>query len=305
MFHKILLPLDGSLLAERACAPAAALAHAAKASLILLRCISAEKILVPGPLVMGSYNPVWTEQSPRLAHKEALDYINHVKSVAILANLSTRTQIEESRPAETIVDTARAETVDLIVMASHGYSGVTRWVMGSVAERVLQAAPCPILVVRSSELPRHLLIALDGSPLSEAILEPAFEVARAMKCPVTLLRALEPVSYAKLQYLETIEPNLGQRLKYDAQQTAESYLRVIASTYSQMAPKIQTIVIHAHPAEAILDYGATHAVDLIAMSTHGRAGVKRWLFGSIAEKVLRAAGGCSMLIARPVPHSVN
>lgn len=305
MFDKILLPLDGSSLAERALPTAAKLARENEATLILLRCVSPERMLIPDAHAMGGYSPLWPTQSLRFARKEALDYLSRVRKTEIPNNIALRTEVMEVEPADGIVDIAKAEEVKLIILSSHGYSGATRWILGSVAERVLHAAPCPVLIVRSSKPIKHILIALDGSPLSETVIEPAFALAAAVQCKVTLLRAVEQFSKERYQNLEGLEPELGQRLIDDIQTTSEDYLSRIAKAHEKTVPEIRTIVIHDHPAEAILDYGPAHEVDLIAMSTHGRTGLRRWLYGSVTEKVLRVANCCSMLIVRPEPHATN
>lgn len=305
MFDKILLPLDGSSLAERALPLAAKLARENEATLILLRSVALDKILIPDAHAMGGYSPLWPTQSLRLARKEALDYITRIQKTEIPHNVSVRTEVIEGEPADGIVDVARVEGATLIVLSSHGYSGATRWILGSVAERVLHGAPCPVLIVRTIKPIAHMLIALDGSPLSEQVLEPAFAVAAALQCKVTLLRAVDQFSKAEYQNFEGLEHELGQRLIDNIQQTTEDYLNAIAKAHEASVPDIRTIVIHDRPAEAILDYGPTHDVDLIAMSTHGRTGLRRWLYGSVTEKVLRVANCCSMLIVRPEPHLTN
>jgi len=212
--------------------------------------------------------------------------------------------VPEGGVAESIVEVAASERADLIVMSSHGYSGVTRWVLGSIAERVLHSAPCPALVMRSPEPLGHLLLPLDGSDLSERVLEPALGLAAGLGARVTLLRAVPSVADAEKDRLEALERGLGERLKDEIHQHAEQYLRRMLEAYPARGVKAETAVVFEPAAEAILRYAETHAVDLIAMSTHGHTGLRRWIYGSVTEKVLRSAPQ-SMLVVRPGAQQLN
>jgi nucleotide-binding universal stress UspA family protein len=303
MFTKILVPLDGSELAERALPFANTLAQQSEARLIVLRAIAADRILIPDShMLLGHYSVAWPNQSLDLARKTAADYLAAVQAEQIAPGVNAQTSIMETEPAAAIVELARQHQVDLIVMSSHGYSGLTRWMLGSVAERVLQAAPCPVLVLRSAEPIHHGLIALDGSELAEQVLEPAWALAAGLNCKVTLARVMAEVSPEELTHLENLEHGLGQQVQGNLHEAAASYLARVAAarpTANTARFPINTVVLHGSPAQSLLDYAQLRGVDLIALSTHGRTGLQHWLYGSVTEKVLRAAAGCSMLITRP------
>ncbi len=301
MFTKILVPLDGSDLAERALPPALVLAQHSEAQLSLLRALAPERMLVADShvLMLGGYSAIWPNQSLELARKAATDYLSALRATKMPKGLRLSTEMIEGDPAEIIVETARQEGVDLIVMSSHGYSGLTRWVLGSVAERVLHDAPCPVLIVRTTDPIRHVLIPLDGSEFSEQILEPAFALAASLECKVTLSRVIERLSPDEFDYLEHLENGLGQRLQSDIHTEAEQYLHGIATARRDALPELKTVILHGSPAHSLLEYAQTRGVDLIAMSTHGRTGLKRWVYGSVTEKILRAAANCAMLVSRP------
>src|SRR3990172_8577233 len=180
MFSKILVPLDGSKLAERALAPAFTLGQHAESEMIVARVLVAEKILVPDMYLYGGYGVQWPDQALEEARGKS--------------RLAITTQVLEGDVADAIVTLAAKDKVDLIVMSSHGYSGLPRWMLGSVAERVLSIAPCPVLVIRSTATLSSILAALDGSELSERALAPALEVARGFHSQVTLLRAVPEVT---------------------------------------------------------------------------------------------------------------
>jgi len=187
---------------------------------------------------------------------------------------------------------------DLIVMSSHGYSGVTRWMLGSVAEKVLRKAPCPVLVIRSSRPIWRVLVPLDGSPLAEAALQPALAVAAGLGAEVTLLRAIGAPEAEVLKQLDKVEKGLSQRVLEDMSAAAKTYLREVSDRHRRAGAEIKTAVVDGSAAAGILDYAEARDMDLIAMSTHGRTGLQRWIYGSVTEKVLHGAQH-SMLVVRP------
>jgi nucleotide-binding universal stress UspA family protein len=171
-------------------------------------------------------------------------------------------------------------------MSSHGYSGLERWALGSVAERVLHDAPCPVFVVRDEALPQRLLITLDGSPLAETVLPPALEVARLLRLPVCLLRVERA-------------PHPGESTSHALHiERAQTYLDDRCLHLQDDGPHVETVVLQGRPAPAILDYAAHNNFDAIALATHGFSGLRRWIYGSVTAKILRAAQ-CSLLVVRP------
>jgi nucleotide-binding universal stress UspA family protein len=305
MLNKIIIPLDGSDLAERALSPAIQLARRAEAPVILVRSIEPERIVVTDIYALGSYGAARPTHSVEQARKNAEAYLKRVSKQKVPEGLMVRSEVKEGDPAAMIVETAHAASAGLIVMSSHGYSGVTRWVQGSVAERVLHETPCPVLIVRSEKPIQHILIPLDGSPLSERVLPIATEVAKHLQCKVTFLRAIQPALSVDLESLEKIERGLGRSYQEEIHQGSQDYLQPFADKYRPHLPEVNTIVMHGPTAQGILDYAALHDVDLIAMSTHGRTGFQRWVYGSVTEKVLHAASNCSMLVVRPETHYLN
>lgn len=295
MFRKLLVPLDGSALAERALEPARAIARAVEGDLTLLRVPTTDLMLVPDAAVLTGYGIMWPDQSLDLSRHEARDYLATLAKTTTSPDLQLHTQLREGSVAEAILEAA-AE-MDLIVMSSHGYAGLNRWLLSSVAERVLHSAPCPVLVIRSPEPLRHVLLPLDGSPLSERALEPGLELAARLGGTVTLLRAIPMLEASLFERAEKIEPGLGRRMEQDLHEHAEAYLRELIAAHARPGLTINSLVTHTPAADSILHYAETHPVDVIAMSTHGYTGLRRWVYGSVTEKVLRGAA-YSMLVVR-------
>src|SRR6185295_8206073 len=179
-------------------------------------------------------------------------------------------------------------------LSTHGRTGAARWVMGSVAEKVLQASSLPVLVARSfaptacrgrlESLPiRNFLVPLDGSRLSLGALDSVLKVARPVDAHVTLLHVAEPSPYDGRW--DPPDETLNE---------AEQILREAC---------IPTLVEHrkGDPAEQILKFAEEKGMDLIAMTTHGRSGPSRWVFGSVTAKVLRSSDLPLLVVRQAVP----
>jgi nucleotide-binding universal stress UspA family protein len=294
MLSPLLVPLDGSALAERALVPARALARQTDAQLHLLRVAVPMQIFVFADAGLGVLYP---DQSLVEAHKEAERYLGSLSAACDAEGLETYTDVREGEVAGTLVNAAREAHARLILMSSHGYSGVRRWLLGSVARKVLDAAPCPVWVVRTPDPPRHLLIPLDGSLLAEEVLVPALAVARIFGARVSLLRVVPEVSHAELARLEHGEHGLSRRLLDEMNAHAADYLALIADRFGDETEDLHTAVRSGPAAETILEYAERHNVDLVAMTTHGRTGLRRWIYGSVTQKLLDQLP-VSMLVAR-------
>jgi nucleotide-binding universal stress UspA family protein len=144
-YKRILVPLDGSPLAELALADAFSLAHLGQAEVTLLRVVS----LVEEVLEAGTDHPVYLDQQWETQKSLALQYMNSLCERRDCKDIVIHRAVELGRAAETIIDYANNHSIDLIVMATHGRSGLQRWVYGSVADKVLRGADVPVLLVRA------------------------------------------------------------------------------------------------------------------------------------------------------------
>jgi nucleotide-binding universal stress UspA family protein len=308
MFTKILVPLDGSNLAERALPPALALATRvgagvqAPGQVILLRVPVAERMLVHYP---AKHTILMPEQSFEHSRRECVHYLEMIQEAykrpgVLLHQASTEHMtFVDTDVAAALIDTAALEKVDLIVMSPHGRSGFTRWMLGSVTERVLRHAGCPVWVVRSDKALQRLLVPLDGSELAEAAVAPAIELAQRLDCAALLLRVEAPLvtdAYT-IGRRDSIEADPDDRLQRQFYQDAVSYLDCQAERFCSSGVKVERLVTGGRPANAILEMAEIHHCDLIVMATHGRSGLKRWVYGSVTEKVLRGAF-CSLMVVR-------
>lgn len=295
MFTKILLPLDGSALAERALLPALTVARHNNAEVMLVRVPEAAQMFIPAEGGLGMHYPDRAQEQARAA---AWTYLQGLQAERGVNGVPLKARLADGDVASALVDAATEERADLIVMSSHGYSGVTRWVLGSVAEKVLRDAACPVLIVRTPQPIQRVLIPLDGSPLAGHVLAPALDVAEAFGAQVTLLRVLADVVPEDLADLDELERGLRDRMLDEVHQNAQSYLEGIAAAFARPGLEIKTLVSAGPVAQAILKQAELGGIDLIAMATHGRTGLRRWIYGSVTEKVLHSAA-TSMLVVRP------
>jgi len=302
MFKKILVPLDGSQPAEQALGVAGALARAGAAELLLLRTV--QPVYSPLPVVTGLPNEFewpWPPPASPERAQEARDYLVAAARRHECAGCVIHTRSAEGDPAGVIVDTADEEAVDLIVMSAHARTGMRRVMFGNVTERVLHSVACPVLLTRTADPIRRVLIALDGSPLGERALPPAVAVAQALGAQIVLLRVndLLPLNPLEVSLMWEWEPGpSAEQMADEMRRAAEAYLHDVAARHGLGPDEARVMVLDGAPADRIQEYARLSAIDLIAMSTHGRTGLRRWLYGSVTAKVMRDTER-AMLIVRP------
>ncbi len=298
MFKKILVPLDGSLTAESALEAAMQLGRAFQAEILLVRSI---QLAYAGMPMTAGADWVWPQYEVEDSRREVYDYLEMIRRAHDCPDCHVRSVALEGDPASCIVDTAQEEDVDLIVMTTHGQTGIRRAVFGSVTERVLHSVDCPVIVTRSKEPIRRILITLDGSLLAEQAIPPALELARAVNARIILLRVNEIVPVNPVEVAITWDwdiPEPEQKLLNERRRSAESYLKEVVTRFDLSDCEVETIVLDGTPVDRIQEFARLYGIDLIAMSTHGHTGLRRWLYGSVSSKVMRGSH-CSMLIVRP------
>lgn len=297
MFSKILVPLDGSKVAERALPTAMKLAGKGQGDLTLLRVPRVHPVSVDA--TSGGTLWLYPDQAEERTLEDAAAYLEDARERWAAENIPVHTKVVSGDPASVILDTATALDVDLICMTTHGYSGLTRWMLGSVTERVLRAAPCAVMVIREDCPMRRVLIALDGSALAEQALRPGLEVARRLGAHVTLMQVATavPVPHDVIFELELAEGGIGDLLAADTIENAKTYLAAVAKRVARYGVPVETHVDIGSAAERIIGYSAYNEIDLVVMATHGRSGLRRWAYGSVTEKVLRS-GQCALLVVR-------
>lgn len=309
MYAHLLVPLDGSERAERAVLVAERIARATDGRITLLQVIN-----LPMPLGAPYDAAALSAYSYEQTEAEAAAYLTRVAGWPLLEDLPVETEVVTGAPAATVLDVAREKKADLIVICSHGRTGATRWMLGSVAEHIARQSPVPVLILREQgAIPAHphpdptqplrILVPLDGSLFAEAALAPAAQLILALAGPhqaaLHLTLALPPY--------EMERANVPDTLVLDG---ARTYLMRAADRMRGTYPQLRvswSVTSDVDVAQALLRVAETgdevstgpgSRSDVIAMATHGRSGIIRWALGSTTERVLHSTT-LPLLIVRP------
>lgn len=297
---QILVPLDGSKLAEQALPVAASFARAADASVHIIAIIP-ELTLYEVAGVAAALSRELDRSVARLR-----SYVDERVSELRAADVRATGGIAVDLPATGILDAANAAHADLIIMTSHGSGGLVRLWLGSVTDAVVRRASIPVMVLRPDDHLRQgnlkemriakVLVPLDGSAASESALEPATGIARLLGASLTLFLVVESAPL--------ISPELAPNVHYDPillfeqRENAARYLDRVAARLRAQGIEAATYISDGLPvAVEITDYARANRMDLIVMGSHGRSGMRRLVIGSVADKVMRQAD-VPVLIAR-------
>ena len=305
-YQKMLVPLDGSEPAEKVLVYAKELAARLDLDVSLLYvCTKEEYQVLP---MHRSYVERLAEQvKPQAAAvQQSVGGPSKSKAVQVAGRVTV------GYPAEEILRYADENKIDLILMTTHGRSGVKRWVLGSVADKVLRASKLPVLLVRSGtsgETPydkwprRRLVVPLDGSKVAESVL-PHVEALAKQKgldgIEVVLLQISEPPEIQS-DYPASMPITWEEHVKAETAKrklAGEQYLATVQERLKDAGLNARSEALVGKPAQEIIDYCSKDGFSLIVMATHGRSGLSRWAFGSVAEKVLLGTAS-PIIVVRP------
>ena len=318
MFQRILVPLDGSARAEMAIPVAARLARAAGGTIFLAQVATI-------PVMYESYGGASVVgEMLDTEVQNAEDYLQGVRAFEALAGIPVEASVLVGAPAQTLLSMATMFKADLIVMTSQGKTGVKRWLLGSVAQKIARHSPVPVLVLRETaampagtgylESPVRALVTLDGSALAKTALEPAAQLVAALSAPnqgsLHLLRVEKPLAFDE----KKVNAEYIRQAQEQALHKAKTYMQSIVEHLREgpLGKLNLTITWSAVPgedvAETIIEKGemgedagkgtVPGRRDMIAMATHGRTGMQHWVLGSTTERVLSATR-LPLLVVRP------
>ena len=314
MYKSLIVPLDGSALAEQAVATASAFAKKSGAKVYLIRAHNPyPKNPFSGPLMA----PTDTRWDRNVRRRETKYLSGIATSMKEALGRSVSSSLKDGPVVEAICAFAGTLPEPLLIMSTHGAAGLNRRWIGSTADRVIRVAPCPILLVRplaeqgrrgAPTFPHRLLIALDGSPDAEKIVDWVFEFGVATPLEIDLVEVITPGPHSPLYWMAASEFSREEMddLEHQELEYAKARLDEVAMRIRQALPGtvVQTDVrLSDHPATGILEAAAEHGTDLLAMTTHGR-GASRLLLGSVIDKVLRGSSA-AMLVVRPEPRAAS
>jgi len=323
MFQRILVPLDGSNGSERAIPVAARIARASGGSILFIRVVLPPAEV--GTFGAGLRGTIAMKPAIEASEKELAGAASYLAAIIAayadeLAGIETEMDVAAGAASPIIFSTAHYEHVDLVVMCSHGETGLKRWVLGSVAQQAVRHSPVPVLVLNEHGMvppvlyaahSLRILVPLDGSALAEAAVEPAAQLIAALAapahCELHLLRVVDlPSAYGRMKSQAHISDNMQE----EARKEAGTYVQAMAerlreTTFAAFKLNITwSVAVNSDVAGTIIKQAeqteSSDGYDVIAIATHGRGGLKRLVMGSVTEHLLGATR-LPLLIVRPQP----
>jgi nucleotide-binding universal stress UspA family protein len=284
MIKTVLVPLDGSDLAEQALGYALPIAKKHDATLHFV-------------FVIRKDADASDDDDARQYLSTIIDQVDH----------ESKTHVRFGSPADEIIETADELEDPLIVMTTHGRTGIGRWIYGSVADKVVHASDAPVLLLRSGagrvsgESIERIMAPVDGSAYSEAALNFAKSMSATFGAELHVVRVAETASlYSSLGY-ETYAPGAGQPMsdvvEYMVNET-HKYISGVTKELKGQGYDAQGAVLEGFAGEELLGYEKKIEPQLVVMATRGRSGFDRFIFGSVAERILKS-GTTPVLMVKP------
>lgn len=289
MYKRLLVPLDGSKLAELALPCAEELAAVFNSEVVLIGVCEPEE---------SQYSHMCQLYVGKIA--EMVE--NRIKKVN--SRVIIRPVILDGRPAEGIIDYAEKNDVSLMIMASHGRSGIMSWTLGSVANKVLQRTGTPILLIRAKAshleagaqgLFSRILVPLDGSDVGEVVLPHVRQLTEKLGAEVILLQVVAHGQHVHtiggLDYVRFTEQQI-ESMKAEAKEYLDKVSEGLAGTKGMVRSEVRV----GDTAHEIIKFADEANIRLIAISSHGRSGIRQWISGSITHKILHAGNTPVLLV---------
>ena len=295
MFQKILVPLDGSEEAEAILPYVSHVASGMGIGVVLLSVVDC------GALEMSeSYYSRLFER----AEQEAKGRLHNAAHQLDQDGVRAEEVVVSGRADSEITETAKGLGCNLIAMSTHGRSPLGRGILGSVTDRVVHIARIPVLTVTpdktrayhgSDTLVNHIVVPLDGSELAETVLPYVREMASTLGYTVVLLRVVRPLHYF---WVGDHPPEIHQENEL-MEKEAREYMETTAESISDDGVDVEWRVLVGHPTTTVLEQVRDIPHSIVALTTHGRSGFRRWLIGSLAETLVRSGGDPVLIVPPP------
>ncbi len=305
MYEKILVPLDGSRVAEAVLPHVGWLAGGLKAGVTLLTVV--DPLDIKGEeRPMRRYGLASVKMVEETLGAKLKLYLQEVaKSLAVRGVEEAEAVVVAGNISEEILGLAETHGCDLIAMSTHGRSGIRRGLLGSVTDAVVRYSDIPVLVIGPrcmSDGPesyaeiKRVVVPLDGSPLAEAILPYVEELASRLSLEVDLMQVVKvpALAYAGDHTYHTDTTSIEEELESEA----AWYLENVAHRLEARGIRAKLAVMKGVPATKIVDYAHEAEGSMVAISTHGRSGLGRLVIGSVADSVIRSLDA-PVLVVRP------
>lgn len=303
-FESVLVPLDGSEVAEQALAVGASLARRAGVPIHLV------SVQEPVPAAVVAEIGEYRGDLERESREELSRYLSRiVDATRETQGLAVHSEVIDGPAADALADYVARHGIGLVVMTTHARRGVARWWLGSVADALLRRLSTPVLLLHPSELPqptrfRRFVVALDGT-IEDPVLEPTLALGALEQQPeYILLRVAEP-PIPVLSTLAASPPVLGRpHAEPSVEDRAREYLELTTCRLRARGHDVTwRVVVSRDVAEQIASLARTAGADCIAVGTHGARGVERLVLGSVAEKIVREAE--LPVLVGPVGHAAG
>jgi nucleotide-binding universal stress UspA family protein len=300
----VLAPVDGSTRALRAVPWAAKLAGLG-GTVVLLRVVPPQPAYAETLFSLVGAEDTIPEIQDTWARVANAD-MDEAAALLSESDVSVEQMVAEGEPDEEIVTAAERRGVEMIAMASHGRGAVGRAIFGSVADRVARTATVPVLILRVPDedadqgvVVSRIVVPLDGSQIAERALPVAAELALQFPAPVHVVRAADPASTLPMASGvfgagPAVGADVTDQIWQEAEAEARSTVTTAVSRLEAEGVDASGGILTGSPFFAISE--ATQAGDLLILTSHGRGGVRRWLLGSVAEKLVREADAPVLLV---------
>ena len=289
MYDRMIVPLDGSQLAEQVLPYVHVVSEGLKCPITLVRVFDV-------PAMIEGVSGATIDRVANELRADADRYLERVKGTLVDVGTDVSVVGKQGDAASVIIEEAEKESSTIVMISSHGRSGVTRWAMGSVAEKVLQATNNPLLIIRDQAAEgssliegdrnledwnalltvKNIIVTLDGSSISEQVIPHAMAFAKSLAVPLTPVRVSN-------------SPN-------DDSENTEYLNNVVKRFRDENLQCDGGEVLHGNPATAIIEVAEQIPNSLVAMTTRGRSGIQRWVMGSVTDRVVRHSGSPALVI---------
>jgi len=324
MIRKVLVPLDGSKVAEGILPYISQIARRLRLPMVLLSVVDPGDLVIPqpeprggtwmenvggikGPVIMRQalspekppvtthemeppYAAQFFERTELKVRKRMQPLVDSLAKDGVAAQLA----VSFGHPAEEILRVAEAKGCDLIAMSTRGRNVLARGILGSVTDKVIHASPVPVLTIspsrakdywKADEVISRALVPLDGSPLAESVLPYVEYLAKGLGLKVLLTRVVP--TYGAYAAVGTA---LSREAQDQAMSVASQYLDGVARRLQAQGLEVEQVPLKGAPAREILQLARRTPQDIIILATHGYSGLRRWVLGSVTEAVVRASG---------------
>ena len=280
MFDPILLPLDGSPLAECVLPQVVALSQAFNAEVILLHVLDKNRV--------GASTQLFDLLNWQINKTEAKLYLERIGDQLHKLGLQTKAVVLEGSVAESITEFSQGHEIKLVLLSSHGHSGLRKWGISSVTNKVILSAPTSVFIVRAT-LPkeqtcRRILVPLDGSWRAENVLPMVTQMARFHRSHIQIVHVVKTPELARHLPDAQADIELSNRVVARNREEARQYLEQVQSISLLSAIDVQTrLIVSDNTTLAIHEMIDREKIDLLVLNAHGYSGNNQWPYGSMVS----------------------